>query len=117
MLIRDTFQTRIEEKIEPVIKVGDRQDQSKLAAEIGRFVVTPRSGSISMTFWSTTRTLCERAPLKSASGFPATSDPANPTSARLQRCWWRTLSSTALRRQSDLKGAFLLAAIAAPRDS
>ena len=44
MQIRDTFQTRIEEKIEPVIKVGDRQDQSKLAAEIGRFVVTPTIG-------------------------------------------------------------------------
>jgi hypothetical protein len=44
MQIRDTFQTRIEEKIEPVIKVGDRQDQSKLAAEIGRFVVTPMIG-------------------------------------------------------------------------
>jgi hypothetical protein len=41
MLIRDTFQTRIEEKIEPVIKVGDRQDLIKLAAEVGRFVVTP----------------------------------------------------------------------------
>lgn len=44
MLIRDTFQTRIEEKIEPVIKVGDRQDQNKLAAEVGRFVVTPMIG-------------------------------------------------------------------------
>ena len=44
MQIRDTFQTHIEEKIEPVIKVGDRQDQSKLAAEIGRFVVTPTIG-------------------------------------------------------------------------
>ena len=41
MLIREIFGTPIEEKIEPVIKVGDRQDQSKLAAEIGRFVVTP----------------------------------------------------------------------------
>ena len=41
MLIRDIFGTPIEEKIEPVIKVGDRQDQSKLAGEIGRFVVTP----------------------------------------------------------------------------
>ena len=41
MQIRDIFQTRIEEKIEPVIKVGDRQDKSKLAGEIGRFVVTP----------------------------------------------------------------------------
>jgi hypothetical protein len=41
MQIRDIFQTRVEEKIEPVIKVGDRQDKSKLAGEIGRFVVTP----------------------------------------------------------------------------
>src|ERR1035441_9661197 len=44
MQIRDTFQTHIEEKIEPVIKVGDLQDHSKLAAEIGRFVVTPTIG-------------------------------------------------------------------------
>ena len=44
MQIRDTFQTHIEEKIEPVIKVGDRQDESKVAAEIGRFVVTPTIG-------------------------------------------------------------------------
>ena len=45
MQIRDTFQTHIEEKIEPVIKVGDRQDESKVAAEIGRIS------------WSTTQTL------------------------------------------------------------
>ena len=41
MLIKDIFETRIEEKIEPVIKVGERQDERKLAAEIGSYVVTP----------------------------------------------------------------------------
>ncbi|MBI4605443.1 MAG: hypothetical protein HY721_26050 [Planctomycetes bacterium] len=41
MLIREVFETRIEEKIEPVIKVGERQDARKLAAEIGSYVVTP----------------------------------------------------------------------------
>lgn len=41
MQIRDIFETRIEEKIEPVIKVGERQDEKKLAAEIGSYVVTP----------------------------------------------------------------------------
>lgn len=41
MLIRDIFETRIEEKIEPVIKVGERHDEKKLAAEIGSYVVTP----------------------------------------------------------------------------
>jgi len=33
--------TRVEEKIEPVIKVGERDDAHKLAAEIGGYVVTP----------------------------------------------------------------------------
>ena len=41
MQIRDIFETRIEEKIEPVIKVGERHDEKKLAAEIGSYVVTP----------------------------------------------------------------------------
>ena len=41
MLLRDVFETRIEEKIEPVIKVGERHNQKKLAAEIGSYVVTP----------------------------------------------------------------------------
>ena len=31
MRIRDIFETRIEDKIEPVIKVGERQDEHKLA--------------------------------------------------------------------------------------
>ncbi|MFH1983212.1 MAG: BREX system P-loop protein BrxC [Pseudomonadota bacterium] len=41
MIIGDIFETRITEKIEPVIKVGEVQDERKLAAEIGSFVVTP----------------------------------------------------------------------------
>ncbi len=41
MFIRDIFETRIEEKIEPVIKVGERLDEKKLAGEIGSYVVTP----------------------------------------------------------------------------
>lgn len=41
MQIKDIFETRIEEKIEPVIKVGERQDEKKLASEIGSYVVTP----------------------------------------------------------------------------
>ena len=41
MRIRDVFETRIEDRIEPVIKVGDRQDEGKLAAEIRDYVVTP----------------------------------------------------------------------------
>jgi len=41
MRIGEIFETRITEKIEPVIKVGEVQDERKLAAEIGSFVVTP----------------------------------------------------------------------------
>lgn len=41
MKIADLFETRVEEKIEPVIKVGERGDDRKLAAEIGSYVVTP----------------------------------------------------------------------------
>lgn len=41
MQISDLFETRVEEKIEPVIKVGERGDEHKLAAEIGSYVVTP----------------------------------------------------------------------------
>jgi hypothetical protein len=41
MRIRDIFDTPVEERIEPVIKVGDRQDGHKLASEIGNYVVTP----------------------------------------------------------------------------
>ena len=41
MRIRDIFATRIEEKIEPVIKVAERQDEHKLAGEIGSYTVTP----------------------------------------------------------------------------
>lgn len=41
MKISDIFETRIEEKIDPVIKVGEVQDEVKLASEIGSYVVTP----------------------------------------------------------------------------
>jgi hypothetical protein len=41
MRIGDLFDTRVEEKIEPVIKVGDIRDEHKLAEEIGSYVVTP----------------------------------------------------------------------------
>ena len=41
MKIADLFETRVEEKIEPVIKVGERSDEHKLASEIGSYVVTP----------------------------------------------------------------------------
>ncbi len=41
MKICDIFETRLTEKIEPVIKVGEVLDEKKLASEIGSFVVTP----------------------------------------------------------------------------
>ena len=41
MLIREIFETPVEDRIEPVIKVGDRQDERKLAGEISSYVVTP----------------------------------------------------------------------------
>lgn len=41
MRIADLFETRVEEKIEPVIKVGETGDEHKLAGEIGSYVVTP----------------------------------------------------------------------------
>jgi len=41
MLLRDVFETKIEEKIDPVIKVGERHNEKKLAGEIGSYVVTP----------------------------------------------------------------------------
>ena len=41
MFIKEIFETKIEEKIDPVIKVGERENYQKLAAEIGNFVVTP----------------------------------------------------------------------------
>jgi DNA replication protein DnaC len=41
MIVADLFETRVEEKIEPVIKVAEREDEHKLAAEIGSYVVTP----------------------------------------------------------------------------
>jgi hypothetical protein len=41
MQIKEIFKTKIEERIEPIIKVGERQDEAKLAAEIKNYVVTP----------------------------------------------------------------------------
>ena len=41
LTIGELFETRIEDKIEPVIKVGEVADERKLAAEIGAYVVTP----------------------------------------------------------------------------
>ncbi len=41
MKLADIFETRIEEKIDPVIKVGELHDEAKLASEIGSHVVTP----------------------------------------------------------------------------
>src|SRR5262249_26052303 len=40
-MIGDVFQTPVAEKIPPVIKVGETDDERKLAAEIGSYVVTP----------------------------------------------------------------------------
>ena len=41
MRIAELFDTPVAEKIEPVIKVGERGDAHKLALEIGSYVVTP----------------------------------------------------------------------------
>src|SRR5690349_11129845 len=41
MLISELFETRVEEKIDPVIKVAEREDEKKLAGEIGSYVITP----------------------------------------------------------------------------
>jgi len=41
MRLKELFATKIEERIEPVIKVSEVQDEQKLAAEIGSYVVTP----------------------------------------------------------------------------
>lgn len=41
MRIGDLFETRVAEKIEPVIKVGETADAHKLAGEISSYVVTP----------------------------------------------------------------------------
>ena len=41
MKIAEIFETRIADKIDPVIKVGEVQNEAKLASEIGAYVVTP----------------------------------------------------------------------------
>lgn len=41
MRIGDLFETRVEDKIDPVIKVAETADEQKLAGEIGGYVVTP----------------------------------------------------------------------------
>jgi hypothetical protein len=51
MLIGQLFETRIEDTIEPVIKVGDNADESKLADEIGAYVVTPTIENYLATFF------------------------------------------------------------------
>lgn len=40
MQIKDIFAVKVEERIEPVIKVSDREDEAKLASEICTYVVT-----------------------------------------------------------------------------
>lgn len=42
MKLAEIFETRIGEKIDPVIKVREVQDEAKLASEIGAYVVTPK---------------------------------------------------------------------------
>lgn len=41
MLVGDLFETKVAEKIDPVIKVSERADEGKLASEIASYVVTP----------------------------------------------------------------------------
>ena len=41
MRIGDLFDTPVADKIEPVIKVGERADEAKLAGEVSSYVVTP----------------------------------------------------------------------------
>ena len=50
MKIGEMFETKITERIEPVIKVGEVQDEKKLASEIGSFVVTPHIEEYMDTF-------------------------------------------------------------------
>ena len=41
MQIRDIFERKIDEEIDPIIKVSERLNERKLAKEIGNYVVTP----------------------------------------------------------------------------
>jgi len=41
MNISELFETKVAEKIEPVIKVGETGDENKLVGEIGSYVITP----------------------------------------------------------------------------
>ena len=41
MNISELFETKVAEKIDPVIKVGETGDENKLAGEIGSYVITP----------------------------------------------------------------------------
>ena len=41
MNISELFDTKVAEKIDPVIKVGETGDENKLAGEIGSYVITP----------------------------------------------------------------------------
>lgn len=42
MLIKEVFATKIHEKIDPVVKVGELENESKLAQELNSYVVTPK---------------------------------------------------------------------------
>ena len=42
MLIKEVFATKIQEKIEPVVKVGELANEAKLAQELNSYVVTPK---------------------------------------------------------------------------
>ena len=41
MKIKEIFSTKIEEKIDPVVKVADLLDEKKVTGELGSYVVTP----------------------------------------------------------------------------
>ena len=92
MKLAAIFETRIEEKIEPVIKVGEVQDEAKLASEIGAYVVTPTIEKYVDEFlehFTDTFRLCR--PPRSAPGFRAILARASRTSLRS----WHSLPRTA----------------------
>ena len=41
MKIKEIFATRIQEKIDPVVKVGDLENEAKIVDELGSYVITP----------------------------------------------------------------------------
>ena len=42
MLIKEVFATKIHEKIDPVVKVGELENEAKLSQELNSYVVTPK---------------------------------------------------------------------------